>query len=229
MEQNRFFQGLWRFNAVVISLVGILAVLVMCMVLWKIVKDATRSREVDNIVQVEQPEQAERFLRLGNMDKVEGHSIVKVPLYTDQTFNRDYFSKNSTSIVNYLFIDAQSKAKHWLLDESGQLIKSTDELRFGGYNSKQPAVAIMYQVVKLDSNGDNLLTRSDQSSIAFSKPDGHGYKEVLVGLETFLGSEMLNSNTVMLMFEKGGQAHVAEVDLMTFEVTHTEVIPLIGK
>lgn len=54
MEDNKFFKLVWRFNGLLISVAGILAIGVLLFAVYQIFKDVTRDRNTQNIVNIEE-------------------------------------------------------------------------------------------------------------------------------------------------------------------------------
>ena len=52
MEENKFFKLVWRFNGLLISIAGILAVCVLVFVAFKLVRDITSERNTRNVINV---------------------------------------------------------------------------------------------------------------------------------------------------------------------------------
>ena len=161
MEENKFFKLIWRFNGLVISVAGVLAIGVLLFAAYKLFQDVTRERTTRSIVNIEENSEIKENWRLGQFSEINDNKILMIPLHSDQSFDRAYFSKSSNSTRNYLFINTETSQEKWLFDHTNYLIERSDKLRRGDYNSKEPIIVILYQLVKLDSDHDNRLSSAD--------------------------------------------------------------------
>ncbi len=70
-----------------------------------------------------------------------------------------------------------------------------DLLSVGKVQSDKDEVrAILYRIVKADTNGDERLPHEDMQSIGLSSPDGKGYKEIL--------AESIGSSAISLWMKR---------------------------
>ncbi|WP_394228588.1 hypothetical protein [Pseudoalteromonas spongiae] len=228
MEENKFFRLVWRFNGLVISVAGVLAVSVLLFVTYKLFQDVTRDRTTRNIVNIEENSEVKENWRLGQLSKINDEKTLMIPLYSDQLSERAYFSKSSNSARNYLFINTETSEKNWLFNHTNYLIERSERLREGDYNSDKPVIAILYQLVQLDSDQDNRLSATDISTVAVTKPDGSGYKELIKEVEKIVDHTLLNQTELFLIYQKAGISYSTIINLENFEVTKTEKLPKVG-
>jgi len=228
MEENKFFKLVWRFNGLIISVAGVLAVAVLVFVTYKLFHDVTRDRATRNIVNIEENADIKENWRFGQLSKLNDNKTLMLPLYSDQSFDRAYFSKSSNSTRNYLFINIETSEKKWLFDHTNYLIERSDKLREGDYSSDKPVIAILYQLVQLDSDQDNRLSASDLSTIAITNPDGSGYKELIKEVEKIVDHILLNQTELFLIYQKAGMSYSAILNLKSFEMNKAEKLPRVG-
>jgi hypothetical protein len=228
MEENKFFRLVWRFNGLVISVAGVLAVGVLLFVAYKLFQDVTRERTTRNIVNIEESAEVKENWRFGQLSKINDAETLMIPLYSDQSFDRAYFSKSSNSTRNYLFINTATSQKKWLFDHTNYLIERSDRLRVGNYDSKAPIIAILYQLVKLDSDRDSRLSAGDLSTIAITHSDGSGYKELITDVEIIVDHTLLNKTELFLIYQKSGVSYSAILNVESFEVIKTDRLPKVG-
>lgn len=228
MEENKFFKLVWRFNGLIISIAGLLAIVVLLFASYEIYKSTTRDRSTRNMVNVDEGEEINEKWRYGQLNEVVGTNYFMLPLHSDQTFSRAYFSKSSYSTRNYLFINTETSEKKWLFDHTDYLIQSTDRLRLGSYDSEEPTIAILYTLVKIDSDQNSRLTIEDLSTIAVTKTDGSNYKELISGVELIVDHELINEKELLLIYQKSGVSYSSILDLENLEITKNEKIPSLG-
>ncbi len=228
MEENRFFKLVWRFNGLVISIAGLLAIGVLVFASYEIYKSATRERSTPNTVSIDEEAKIKEKWRYGRLIKISGTKHFMLPLHSDQSFNRAYFSKSSSSTRNYLFIDSETSQKNWLFRHTDFLIESTNRLRRGEYDSKEPTIAILYKLVKLDSDHNSRLTKDDLSTIAITKADGSNYKELFKDVELLIDHSLISKRELLLIYQKDGISYSAILNLESFAITNNEKLPKVG-
>ena len=228
MEENKFFKLVWRFNGLIISVAGILAVGLLAFATYKLFQDVTRERTTRNIVNIEENAEIKENWKLGQFSEINDGKILMLPLNSDQSFDRAYFSKSSNSTRNYLFINTDTSKEKWLFNHTDYLIERSDRLRLGDYNSKEPIVAILYQLVKLDSDHDNRLSAADLTTIAITNPDGSAYEELIKEVELIVDHTLLNKNELFLIYQKAGVSYSAVLNLNSRELTKNHQLPKVG-
>lgn len=228
MEQNRFFRILWRFNAVVISLVGIVSFVCLLFGGYQIFKDITRKSSSQNIVNIETSDEVKIDWHLGSSEKIKGHSVLKIPLFSGQKYSQSYYSKSVKSSRNYLFINTETDSKHWLFSHNDYLVESAEELGLGGCQSQKISLAIIYEVIKSDTNIDMRLTNSDLKTLAISKPDGTNYIELVTELDDVIDYDVVNDNLVYVLYKKNDVVYSASINLSNFAVQNETEIPKVG-
>ena len=228
MQENKFFRLVWRFNGLVISVVGILAIGVLLFVAYKLFQDVTRERTTQDIVNIEKNAKIEENWRLGQFSKIKNENILMIPLYSDQSYDRAYFSKSSNSTRNYLFVNTSTSEQKWLFSHTDYLIERTDKLRLGDYDSQEDIAAILYQLVKLDSNNDNRLSPNDLTTIAITKPDGSEYKELIKEVELIVDYSLLNEKELFMVYQKDGAFYSVTLNLENYKLTNKTQLPKVG-
>jgi hypothetical protein len=206
---NRFFDYVWRFNALAIAVAAILCILLGVYAGAIIFKQETRSRRVTNVVNVGDKDKIAEEFTLGDPSTIAGTQYVRVPLYRGQSYGASsapYYSKISEqNLVNFLFLNSSTNESRWLFENAGQLLISSQVLSNklkttpGEQNA---AVAILYTVVERDSNGDNRLTDKDAVSLAASDVDGTKYRKLIEGIERLYSVQQIADDKVLVLYLK---------------------------
>ncbi len=228
MEENKFFKLVWRFNGLVIAIAGLLAIAVLIFASFEIYKSTTRDRSTRNVVNIDEDTEIKEEWRYGQLTKISGTNHLMLPLHSEQSFNRAYFSKSSNSTRNYLFINTETSQKKWLFDHTDYLIESTDRLGLGGYDSKESTIAILYNLVKIDSDHNGRLTAKDLNTVAITRADGSNYKELIKGVEFIVDQSLLNDKELLLIYQKNGISYTSTIDLVNLEIAENEELPKVG-
>ena len=146
-----------------------------------------------------------------------------IPLYSDQSFDRAYYSKSTKSIRNYLFIDTSDYSQNWIFDKSENLITRSELLRLGDYNSASPnpVVAILYELVQQDTDNDVRLSAQDISTIAISNPSGSSFKVLIEEVDSIVDFSLLSESELFLVYQKGGVSYSSVLNVTNGEVVKT--------
>ncbi len=229
MKESKFFKFVWRLNGLILMIAGILAIGVLVFAGYKIITDITRERNTHNIVNVQDEDDIKEKWQLGNMSDIEGSPWIMIPLNSNQSYAQSYYSKSSSSVRNYLFINSQNNEKHWLFNTNEYLILEAELLSKNEYESNERNIlAILYKVVKSDSDSDKRLTNKDLQTISISLPNGIGYKEILNGVDNFIGKKIVNEKSLLLLFQKEGIGYSANVNLTKFTVSNKTELPKVN-
>jgi hypothetical protein len=128
MKTTRLFRNLWRVNAVIIFAAGVLALLVGGIAAYYMLKEMTRERAVDSVVNTETDQHIEQSIILGTAREIGGHPWLLVPLESDQHYDMGSFSKEASAARNYVFV-SRSLEMRWLYPHSRFLIVTTTTSR----------------------------------------------------------------------------------------------------
>lgn len=232
MEENKAFRIIWRFNAVLILLAGIGALCLVLILSYTFFKDKTRDRSVSNIVDIEKKVDAENEWTLGKLSNISGSQSSWIALFSEQKYRSGSTRKYSSSVRNYMFINRASNDKYWLVTHNQFLFIDTNFIRPKAntleYIDKKPLApteAILYSLVKSDTNGDDKLTKKDLVTIAISQNDGTRLTELLQNIDYLNGYTIINKNKVMIVYQQDNIAYSAIVNLSSFTLSNKEILP----
>jgi hypothetical protein len=228
MEESKIFKNIWRFNAIVIMIIGIFGIGTAIFSSIMLYKNLTRDINVRNIVNVETSTKKEEW-NLGNITSINGSNYIIIPLYSNQNYSMDSYIKSASSIRNYLFLDTVENKKYWLFSNNDYLITQINMLPNNSYKEQpQDTKAILYYVVKSDKNNDKLLTASDSQTIAISKPDGTNYKELLDEIDFINGYKINSDSSMVVIYQRKNIAYSAKINLSTFSVSDELALPSVN-
>lgn len=226
MEDNQFFKLIWRFNSLIFMIGGILAIVILLFAGYRIIQETMGERSTQNIVNVQQDKSVREQWALGHLAKIPGSPYLMIPLNSDQHYAQSYYNKSASSVRNYLFINGHTNAQHWLFETNRYLISDVDLLSEKPYGAEDREIrAILYKIVKDDSNGDNRLTEQDLQTIGLSLPDGKGYQEILKSIDFFIGHQILDKQRLLILFQRQGVGFSVNVDLTSLTMTQETQLP----
>ncbi|MGH6926841.1 MAG: hypothetical protein ACREEV_00890, partial [Dongiaceae bacterium] len=87
------------------------------------------------------------------------------------------------------------------------------------------AHAIVYKVIKSDTNTDGKLGPDDLLTIAISEVDGTGYTEVISDVSFVFGITSAGDNWIVVAYEQKGILHTATIDLERRSIVSAEPAP----
>ncbi|MCP4986694.1 MAG: hypothetical protein GY928_11755, partial [Colwellia sp.] len=152
-----------------------------------------------------------------------GQSFRKPGLHS---YGRGYFSPSR----NLLFVNKQTKEMNWLFNNNGQLITNIDMLSIQKqYDENRKTDAILYKIIKKDTNADGQLTSEDLTDIAISYPDGSHYKEIFQTVERVFGTMNLNGKEVLVLYQSKGKGYASTIHLQDMSVQDTKEMPRIDQ
>lgn len=234
MRATRFFRFLWRINGVIIFVSAVLAILMLGFISSQFITFG--HHEADQVIKVDQPPQEKSEPpTLGTFQKITGTPYLQAALTfgSGNKFDRGSFSSSSGSysIRNYLFLNSETLEGRWLFPDNKQLILELDDLQeyFQVKDSDPPTartIAIFYQMIDIDTNGDKQLTTDDKRSIAYSKSDGSQFTIVIKGIDRILGSDKIdNGKKHVVAYEVDNKWYTAVISLSTFEIEKRGELP----
>ena len=227
--ENRFFTLLWRFNAVVISLLGILGIIFGLYVGYMILTDSKRDTYVENLSSAPGKESAKEHLIFDEMKTVPGNDLVLIPLesyrYYARGYRSSYSGKNASAVRNYLFLNPLTSEQSWLYPHHDFIITEVSVLPKSRCRDEQKrASAILYYGVKKDTNGDGMLSVSDHKYIAVSDSEGKQYRDLVEGVDTILGHKQVNETAIVISFVKDAVTQALTVDINTLSLINSAVL-----
>ncbi|MEO3712484.1 hypothetical protein [Roseateles flavus] len=86
MQTRRVFTLLWRVNALIILVVGLLATALLAAAGYLLLKDATRTRHVDDIARTALGDVRDSRAELGAFGPIHGSPLLRARLTVPQTY-----------------------------------------------------------------------------------------------------------------------------------------------
>jgi hypothetical protein len=225
MKEKNIFQTIWKIDAVLILIGGLIALVVFGYSAYMIYQDVFRSRDVSSMVNIEANTQMNSEWALGDFDRLEGTDYLMAPVYSTQTYQAAYYEKGTSAVRNYLFVNAIDKSSLWLVPHNNYLILSRHKEFYTPPRGSSLVAWLRYEVVKSDTNQDGRLTRDDKRTIGISDPNGDRYSELITNIDQILGYEMLNENSFLIFYRTDTKNYIAEINISERSIFVTNELP----
>lgn len=211
MSARQFFATVWRINAIIVLIVGILAAGVLAVAAYFLYKDATRTRHADDVARVALGGDVPSKATLGRFQELPRTSVLRAPLYVTQSYSIGSGSKEASSVRNYLFYDPSNRTTRWLKTSMDSLIVQTWSLpEEQPHESPRNWVTSVYAIVGADTSGDGTLTDSDRIQIATSDPDGANFRVLVESAERINEARLLAADRALLLYSAGSKLYAIE-------------------
>lgn len=227
MESSKFFQKVWRFNAIIIALAGLLAVIVLSFALIMIAKDfydrKTRDVQTHDVINTSKTDEIKEILELGYPEKIAHTDYLRFPLVSQQDYNLSFKDKTATSTRNLLFFNTKDNSSYWLLSSNDYLL--TSQSLYIKQGNDRVINGFLYQIIKADTNNDERLTPSDKATLAVSKPDGSVYNEIIKEVDHVINVEK-DGAFAYIIYNKSDKRYVATLDMQNLSLTQNSELVL---
>lgn len=227
---RRAFRLLWRFNAIVIALAGLAAIVIGLFVLYEIAEWRTARYRVPVTASPEAGKTAEPEpeLSIGNFTRVGATTVLSAPIGTGYKGGGGKFSGYGKDPVerNVVFYDLATGASQRLLPQNNAVVLNWKPLwaKEEDYRVKPPQ-ALLFQIIEADTNGDKVLDSSDGFMLALTQPDGSGLRRLDGPFDRLLGETFTpGGEELVLMVDSRGKVEALHVDLASFAVRRSEAI-----
>lgn len=216
MEQSAFFRWISRINSM-LFLVLLLAIAILAGIQYIQLSrwDAEKAVAVGNDSEFSRNDIT---LNLGNIHRVAGYADIQYIEVSSSSQQRGLGSVGE-QVRNVVYLVGPELDAHWLYKTHKYLIEDIEQLKAKGYecDSAAQTVALLYKVVKDDSNGDGKLSEKDLITVSLTKPDGTVYTELgnfdsVIDYETDVEGEYLT-----LVIQKGDNISALKYSLADFK------------
>ena len=235
MKLRQVFVQIWRVNAVLILLGGLLSLGVMGLALISMLLHNARSHSASQVMNIDQTQSIETRTRLGNFARIEGTNTLRAPLHLTQDyeqsrgFGSSSYSKEADSLQNYLFFNELTRQTYWLKPPDRGLIWVDEKLLAAPAKPTDPPtttpVGFVYLVITTDSNQDRRLTEKDRKTLAISDANGERFALLIENVDEFHGASGVKDQRLSVFYTRDQMLNVAELDLKTQKVLRTTSVP----
>lgn len=225
-ENNRFFQLVWRVNALAIFAIAVLGTLLGLYAVFDQVRDEFRAPSVIKRLPIQQAQPRQEEMRFGLPILIPGSAFVRFPLHKELKTSASYSSRVSNpNSVNVLFVNSSNGESKWLFKGDNRLIVNQSHV-LSQLKSDQPvATSIVYTLVEKDTSGDERLSSNDQVSVGYSSPDGSTYTSLLNNIEKLYAMDQVTDDRLMILYAREGESRLATYALPNYTIVADTVSP----
>jgi hypothetical protein len=229
MKPTKFFRYLWRLNGLFIFVAALLAIVVLGTLAFEVLDFGGRNEQVIEVKnsqesKVQKPE-------MGEFSSIDGTPFLWAQLTFGNQYGGGSFSSSgrSYSVQNHLFLNSITLERRWLFPSNKQLLLKSELIQrtVDKKTGEKTTVAIFYEIISKDTNGDGKLTSDDKSAFGLTKPNGTDWKPVIVDVDRLLNIEgILNAESLVVIYEKDKKTFASKVNTRIFEVIQTSQIAM---
>lgn len=212
----RWFRTVWRVNAIVILVAGLLVSAAAVVVMLAMVRELTRERVTHDSARLEPEVVKGEVFELGNMTRLRGTPVLLLELTSRQHYSTGAYSKEAASVRNLLFFDSETGKSSWLFTQYGLLAGIKPLAEHG--DDKARIRWVMLELISQDTNRDGRLSVQDAHTLGVVDADGQNYKDLVQNVERVVGVEFLSDTAVDVAFSAVDADYIAEIDLPRREV-----------
>ena len=237
MEQNKFFRIVWRFNALLLALGGILIVV---MVGWNLFSPSWSELTPEGHF-APVPKEAERAdtYRITPLQiALAQESIFALGRWNgppkeyglQDTVRRPFAvsSLDNHNAVNLLAIDGQNGTSHWLFDGYRRAVISEDAItKATSDKGVSNQIGLVVRTADTDTNADGQLTDKDRQSLYFYRP-GMRSAAKFFEADYIISRGQSDDANYLVVYERGRSAIAATFTLPDFKLKSENPIPAVS-
>jgi hypothetical protein len=246
-EENKAFRFLWRFNAILMAVAGIL---VICALSFSVIEGWTmrhrspevpagnyapvpKSAEENYTYRLEaQPDIAslphEQFFALQRWNGSPSSYGLAMDLKVTTEFSSSFY--HYTDAVNLLAVDSASGASHWLFAGYSRRVADQQAIYAGGPfvpdESKAPLqpIALVIRTVDKDTNRDGQLDYKDGWSLYYYRP-GDVRATKFFDANYIISMNEVDDGDFSVIYEKGKSAFAVRFHVPDFKLVSEKSLP----
>jgi len=235
MDQNWFFRAIWRLNAVLLALGGIL---IVGFAGWNMLfaprwqptpaghfAPVPTDAEKDSTYRLEPTGVDLAKENIFSLRKWDG-SPRSYGLAMQMTLSRSYVS--SLDGVNLLALDDTTGAGHWLFHGYNRAVVSEEGVTVTKFvpvpGAVAESIALVVQTIDSDTNKDGELTDKDRQSLYVYQP-GMQFAEKLLDADYIISRTQTSADSFLVVYERGKSAVAVTYTVPDFKLKSEKPLP----
>jgi len=235
MVDTGFYKWVWRFNALAIALVSLLA---LGLIGTQVVSSLSRAffpTQTTNTLTLSPTATAETATRDRPQDNTTKRyfsapisatdGVYALPLYIEQSYENRGISKSSGgNLVNFRIVESEPQSNRWLFDQGDRLIQNTTRLALRQSGSKDIQLGHLLAIVEADTNGDERLSARDLQTLYVTDPLWGTPVKIAQDVLSVLSTTPLSPTTLDLIYNSPRGTHIARLDVRSGELLAEQIL-----
>jgi len=230
--ETGFFKWVWRFNALAIALVALLA---LGAITYELGRDLARTlfptRTTNTLVMnpADAPGEAviddtiKRYF--GTPSAATADGTYALPLYVEQTYSNRSISKSSVgNLVNYRIVETAPQSNRWLFPPAERLILNTYALVLRESGQANLPMGQLMTVTDSDTNEDGRLSPQETTSAFLTDATWGEPVKIVDGVHSLLSHTVRTSDMLDLIYNTDAGTHIAQVSLLSGAILSQQIV-----
>lgn len=228
LNLEKYDKFIWRVNGSLLLLACIGAILVCTIVGFKLLSEVLGTRQVHDVVNVDQNTKKEEYLRLGYFHSLKGTDLILIPLTSEQKYDASYYSKSAYSRArNYLVFNSKNKDSYWIWKSNAFLVLEETKIHNQIKEEKtQKARGLVFEFVDQDSNSDGVLDDKDKKSIQYFDLSSKKSVPVISQLDRSIGVQQTGDDEVLFFYSRSGKSYFKSLTVSSLSLSNEKEIGL---
>lgn len=228
---KRFFRIIWKVNAILICLVGLMLTAMLAFGLFGMAQSMTRTNESGAVAVHTEPPSAKETanLTIDKAEELDGTRIVRCSVQSGNpergkigSFSSGY---TASATCNYVFYDLTTNQPTTLFPTNNNVVVESQDFYFPAEPcDKRVTKWTSYVVADKDTNHDSFISSDDLKSLAIAHADGKDYHVFLSDLDRVLKTELIGENDFYVFYEQDKSIFVTRIDLAAQKIIQTQKI-----
>jgi hypothetical protein len=220
-DASKYFQYLWRFNAVVMAVIGFAIVAAFVTNLLSSLWNAPDSGAAGSFAPVPRSAEHGYTYRLAR-------DAIRLSGTRDEIFVLKCWKGDSEARdVNLLVVNNVSAASHWLFRGTDRTILARSEVHASDivdFNVYSPVVALVLTVADADSNEDDRIDGKDRQSLYFYRVGAAAAVKFFTA-DRVLAAQQVGTDRYLVIYESGNKAAVQLFSMLDFKPLSQNPLP----
>ena len=229
-----FYKWVWRFNAVAIALVTLLA---LGLIGTQVVSSLSRAffpTQTTNTLAVtpsattpttDRPEDRTTKRYFSSPLSTNTQGVYPLPLYIEQRYeNRGSYKSSDGNLVNFRIVESEPASNRWLFDKGERLIQNTTQLTLRQSGIEDIQLGHLLAIVETDTNGDERLSARDMQTLYVTGPLWSTPVKIAQDVLSVLSTTPVSPTTLDLIYNSPRGTHIARLDVRSGELLAEQVV-----
>ncbi len=220
MKSTRLFRAVWRINAFVILLAGLLAVGALVTLLWAMMADlrsthGAHDKQEADVSPMPAAEAMDERASIGRFNELAGAQVLRAPLEIGFGGGRDYSSKGGGGgdTRNYLYYDLGTHRARWLMPDHDTVFLSERDLP-ESENGTAPVRVTVFSLRAAEPAPDAQRRQGRRAqALAIADADGRNFRVLVRALDDVGALWLDDADHLEALYTLGTKLYSLRVEL----------------